>query len=180
MATIIVTVNDFTGFQLIPKSTQSRPNIQAWIDRYESDYIRQLLGVELGNLFIASTPLTTVVPRYVTIRDAFQYQPNFKIETSKGIKDFLLNAIFYHFVKDNQDQLSLTGVTSNISEAAEDKNSLNAYRFGERKFNESLDTVDAIQWYCKFYANQLYPDDPTKQYPEYKGQCIKPKFAAVL
>lgn len=180
MAVILVSVSDFAGFQLIPKSTQSTPLIQTWIDRYEAKYICELLGVELGKLFIASTPTTTADPRFVAIRDAFQFQPDYKIEESKGMKDFLLSIIFYHYVKDNQDKLSLTGVTENQSEAQKDKSPLDAYRFGERKFNESLNTVDAIQWYCKFYANQLYPNDITKQYPEYKGQCIKPKFAAIL
>ncbi|HKZ36116.1 MAG TPA: hypothetical protein VJ184_00595, partial [Chryseolinea sp.] len=100
---IILTLDDFTGFQILARSIQNDPELQSYIDRYEKKYIHQLLGVTLGDLFIAD--LTMGVPsdpRFVAIFDTFSKQDDCRIYDSNGIKDILTALVFYHYIFDSQ------------------------------------------------------------------------------
>ena len=54
MASILVKTTDFTGLYYIAQTTYTTPILQAYIDEFEKTYIRKLLGLTLGDLFIAT------------------------------------------------------------------------------------------------------------------------------
>ena len=170
---ILLTTADFAGYNYLNTTTATLTRLQAYIDRYEKQYICELLGVELGELFIADLANASQDVRFVAIQDAFYEQTTGgTIYISKGMVDFLLCAVAYHYIKDTQYSHTTSGVAKMLTEAQKDQSGENAYRYAERRFNESLDTVDAIQWFCKTEA--------ATDYPEYKGVAIAPKYAALL
>lgn len=169
---IVLQQSDFTGFYKIAKSTASNPILQSYIDEFEKKYILDILGIDLGNLFIASPPLTTIDPRMVAIRDPFDIQYGNSPYHSKGMKEVLLAFVYYEYISQTQVQHSLSGVVQTQNETANSTQPIDAHRFGETKFNSLLETVEAIQWYCRAYQNAIYP--------EYRGVDIAPKFSAIL
>jgi hypothetical protein len=170
---ILLSTSDFTGYNYINTSTASLPKLQAYIDRYEKMYILQLLGVELGELFIADLSNASQDVRFVAIQDPFYEQTDAgHIYQSNGMIEFLCAAIAYHYIKDTQFSHTISGVGKKLLEAQKDQSGENAHRYGERRFNEELNTVDAIQWYCKTFDSATYP--------EYKGVEIKPIYSAIL
>ena len=177
---ILLRLSDFTGFELLATNTKAAVLIQQYIDRYEAQYIYKLLGIDLGKLFIADLANASQADRFALIEDAFAIEQEPKQYVSLGMKDFLACAVLYHYIKDTQAQHTQAGVADSLNEAMTVSSPIDASRYAERKFNEALDTVDAIQWYCKTYAYETYPNDPTKLYPEYNGQVINPVFSAFL
>lgn len=171
MADLIVTQADFTAFYGLATDINLAPRIQAYIDRYEKTYIRQLLGVELGNLFIADLANPTQDPRFVVIEDPFDEQDANccnTIRASRGIKDMLLAFIYYHYIFGSQLSNTQTGVNLSQNETSQTLTPRNAAREAEKKWNELLATVEAIQWYCRDFK----PED----YPEYLGIRISPRY----
>lgn len=170
---ILLETADFAGYNYINTTTATLVRLQAYIDRYEKQYICELLGVELAELFIADLANVSQDAIYVAIQNAFYEQADSgTIYISKGMVDFLLCAVAYHYIKDTQYSHTTSGVAKMLTEAQKDQSGENAYRYAERRFNEALDTVDAIQWYCDI--------ENSADYPTYKGQKIAPKYAAML
>ena len=177
---ILLKTTDFAGFNLIPLNSQTTTTLQAYIDRYERQHIREILGLTLGDLFIADLANATQDPRFVIIENALAIEQTPSQYISTGLKDILACMIYYHYVANTQSGVASTGVYGSINEAQTNKSDNDAYRYGEIRWNDSLDSIAAIQWYCKTYANQLYPTNSAMQYPEYNGQYIPPKCYFVL
>lgn len=177
---IILAISDFSGFHILNQSTARTPILQAMIDRYEAHYIKQLLGAELGNLFIANKAEPSQDARFVVIQDAFDYTHNQKDYSSRGMKDYLLAAVLYEYVTNMQVRPTDNGIAKSVDEAETIVTPQQARRYAERKWNEALDTVEAIQWYCKTYADTLHPSDPDMQYPEYLGKELEPIFSPLI
>ncbi len=118
--------------------------LQAYIDMYEVDYLVDLFGVELYELFIAN-PNDVI---YSRLLDPILFQTNCgKIYNSKGIKDMLLGFVFFEFQRDSRVQQTINSavkIKSNVSERA-DVLSMNLYG----RFNESIETYKAIQEYLQ-------------------------------
>jgi hypothetical protein len=170
---ILLALSDFeAGFHHLAESSDTEADLQIYIDRYEKPYIVRILGVELAELFIANMQGTPAAP-YTTLRDEFYEQDDCdKIWHSRGMKDFLKSAIFYHYITEAQAQHTQTGVTSQQAETSNVVGFENAHRYAERRFNESLPTVEAIQWKCETDA----PDD----FPTYNGTKIRANFYALF
>ena len=170
---ILLTVDDFTGFFELAQSTANIPLLQSYIDRYERDYIHRLLGVELGELYIAD--LTAPSAPYTTLTNAFYEQDDCDvIWSSLGMKDFLKAAVFYHYVFQEQVQHSQSGVTISLAETSHVVTPENAAAFARRRYNaccvtyptsDKKTTAEAIQWKCE-------TDDPDS-FPTYNGTKIK-------
>lgn len=174
---ILVSKDDFSGMFTLARTPFTDTELQAYIDEYEARTICDILGVELGELFIAaladSAPLDS---RYITIRDSFILQDTTsctkKIRESKGMKQILVSVIFYKYVSQTQIKHSQTGVKLNKAETSDVLSVRAAMRFGESKYNESLEWVEAIQWYCETYA--------AADYPEYNGVEFYPEYSSFL
>lgn len=172
---LIVSKNDFTGFFELPRTTASDPELQSYIDSYEKKTIYELLGVELGELFIAD--IVNGVPidaRFIAIFNSFALQDNScgKIYSSAGIKSILLAVIYYHYVLETQTNVSQSGAMTSESETGSTGNNHTAARKAEIKFNWMLHSVEAVQYKCS--------RESKADYPEYKGQKFKPQYSALL
>lgn len=181
----MITYADFDGYFEIPTSVadNTRALIETYIERYENPYIYKLLGVTLGNLLIEDQAMVSVDERFSVIIEPIYMDDPFNTNTgaqyhSRGMVNYLKAVVFYHFVTENQAFLTQSGVAINENETQKVLTPYEATRFAERKFNEALEDVDTIQWYCDTYAPTLADTD--LHYPEYNGQKIKPRFAGVL
>jgi len=94
------------------------------------------------------------------------------IYQSRGLKDILVSLIYYNYVFDRQVLHSQSGATLNMSEVATTQTPAAAARFAEVNWNGCLDALYAIQWVCRYYQ----PDT----YPEYKGTYFSPQFSQIL
>lgn len=177
---LLVSLSDFVGFYGLNVNTANTPVLQAFIDRYEKPYILELLGVELGLLFIADLANVSQEARFTTIQEPFDVTLNHRDYSSLGMKDFLTAAIYYEYTLTRQAKPTDDGVARSTNEAQTIVSPTDAARYGANKFCEALDTVEAIQWYCKTYAPATFPTDPDKLYPEFNGKKIDPTFAPFL
>lgn len=169
----IITKSDFTGQYNIPdrKGVYTQDTLQAYIDKYVPYYIRQLLGVELGNAIINYSGSGN--SDYDYIINAFSYQSDLNFELileSFGIKEFLLAAVFYEY-SHNALVNTQMGVINPNAETAVSASPFKTMRYAENKWNNALDTAYAIQQYCL-----LFPD----KYPTFRGQAITVKYSNIL
>ena len=162
---LVITDYDFDeGKYVINDNDITRQDLKEYIDDYELKFIYQLLGIELGDLFIADldpetkTPTTT---RFFKIFNPlyFKSQSCDRITQSKGMIDVLKGFVYTEFVKEQNFKNNFNGNSQNLFESG---TNLPAYKNGVIvKFNQALDSYNAIQEYiCE---NQ---DD----YPEFDGE----------
>ena len=165
-----ITLSDYDT--LLARSVTIDPVLQEYIDRYENVYIRRILGVELGNIFISEELAPS--PRIQTLIDEIAEQDeNFnEIHESQGMKAILINCILYHYVSETQATNSPSGGIVSLAETASVLGFENATRYGEVRFNEALEWIYTIQWFCGVFD--------TATYPEYDGTYIRPKYSALL
>lgn len=173
---LIIQTTDFKDneFALATDLTTTKPLLQATIDTYEKEYIWYLLGKTLGDLFIAD--IAAGVPttaRFIKIFDPLQEQDdNDTLRISRGIKKILLAAVYYHFIVNNQTEHSQSGITVPNLDTVKKVGFSNAVRAAELKFNELLDSVETIQWFCD--------EEDSATYPEYNGQIIDVKSSSIF
>lgn len=175
---ILLQLSDFRlGKYDIPDAigVYTNANVQEIIDKYEAPAIYQLLGVVLGNLVIAyiqsGAPPPVPNTDYDKIINPFsEDNPDHcgsPIISSLGMKEYLKAAVFYEYVK-NALVNSQAGVVNPDTETARKANPAAAMRYSENKFNDLLDTIEAIQWYCK---------ENETAFPDFNGQRIVVKAA---
>ena len=175
---ILLTTDDFDKFQSIAQSPFSLPLLQEYIDRYEESYIKRILGVTLGQLFITDiqtedSASAAIDDRYLEILLPFIKQHDHeRIMESKGMKDVLASLIFYHYISDNQAKHSQAGVVTNQAEVSNILSVEDATRFAEMKWNNALSSIHAIQWWCDC--------ENAKDYPDFMGMRFHPKYSPLL
>lgn len=159
MAKILQTT-DFTGKYAISQNNFNEADLQAFIDKYESKYVYDLLGVELGTLLLADIAASTFLPPvtaiYATIFNVLsQDEP---LVRSNGIKEMLLGFVYFEFVRTQTVQNTLTGNVLNQNEVATvvDWSSTGVYA----NYNEAITTYRGIQCYVL---------DNLTVYPTFKG-----------
>lgn len=188
---IFVTGSSFTGKYTIPNSPSATIILQSVIDEWERKTIMRLLGVELGKLLIAykeAQPNSDPpVQRYDDLIAAFDLQNTIynsypfcqydKIYSSLGIEDFLAAVIYYYYMMDDQVKASQSGQVRASVETAEVVSGISAAKKPEAKYNLSLQTCEAIQWFCQWKT-----DDTTgaNVYPEYSGLYIAPQYGSII
>ncbi len=177
---ILVTIDDFNNFYSLAQSNQTIPVLQSYIDKYEEVFIKKILGVELGQLFIdditgMDSDSGDIEDRFIVLRDAFIKQSSFNCEQifeSIGMKNLLAGLIFCEYVSDTQMVHAQNGVSGSDSETSKATIPENAARFGEQKWNDSLGSIRAIQWWCGW--------EDKENYPEFKGVRFKPRYSPLM
>ncbi|HKZ36478.1 MAG TPA: hypothetical protein VJ184_02430 [Chryseolinea sp.] len=173
---ILLTLADFDGFYGLAKSIDNNPLLQEYIDRFEESYIKRILGVELGQLFIddikgEDSDSASIESRFQIILDPFQKQDG-SIYESKGMKKILAGLIYSEFVEDNQIFHSQSGATTNRAEVSDVLNPVTAAEFAATKWNSSVISIMAVQWWCE--------TEDTTNYAEYDGTYFRPKYPDLL
>jgi hypothetical protein len=167
----ILNILDFTGTAQLQIDTQTETKFDVIRDERENSYIYELLGAELGGLFIADLDINgvPVTARFLDIYNAFAEDIttgvypdwcNGAVVESKGIKYFLLNIVWFYFARNNQMLVTAGG---NMSAASQNSTPNNDSFALVRMYNKSIDTGKAIQWsICENSAT----------YPEFNGQYL--------
>jgi len=145
----IVQIECFKGYHHISNGCYGDDRLQAYIDRYEDDYLCMLLGSELMALLISD--LTDGVPTNAEYLEWFNpfcqditnccNEESFR---SRGLKDMLTGFIYYHYVHSSQMRQTQTGTTIQNSNNSDKVGMINNERDAEARYNEAIDTYNAI------------------------------------
>jgi hypothetical protein len=161
---IFVNEYDFTNqtkFEL-PIGLYSTQKIDKYIERYEKDYLMELLGVELCNLLLEDVSgQVPTTEKYLKIYEPFYEQISFTYMNSKGMKDMLMGFIYFQYTKDLITQITPVGV---VKPQEQNSKVITAHTPIYLKYNESIKTYNAIQEYILFNMSD---------YPEFKGLSKK-------
>lgn len=163
---LIITTEDFeSGKFTISTNKYTTTDINDYIDIFERNYLEDLLGVDLANLFIADLvngePQT---PIYQDIFNRLSFDSDCWVKRSEGIKSMLQAFIWCEYVKDDNVRHTISGTVENNQEVSRLVSFRNA-QFTER-YNFAINTYNVIQLYI--LANEV-------DYPDYNGQTKKRK-----
>lgn len=162
MANILeITTNDFgKGKWELATGMYEQSKIQQYIDLYTKQYIAEMLGVDLYNLFVAD--LIAGIPqdqKYLNIYNAFIVDPSgCGVLISNGMIDMIKGFIYFEYLKDQINQVWVSGNVQPIGENSKNVSTLSQQIY--TRYNESVNTYRAIQTYIC---------DNSNDYPDYNG-----------
>jgi hypothetical protein len=165
MSLLDITYEDFgKGKFELHQGMYQQDTIDAYIDKYERQYLVKLLGVELFNLFVAD--LVSGVPqsaRFTQIYNSFEYDDaTCLITISEGMVDMIKGFIYFQYLKDQTNQVAVSGNVRPMGENSENVSTLNSMIY--TRYNEGVKTYKAIQRYI---------EDNSSNYVEYNGDRIR-------
>jgi hypothetical protein len=137
-------------------------DLTSYIDKYESIYLRRLLGVELYNLFendVDSNTKQPVTQKFIDIFDPISEDDDSEIRISEGMKEMLKGFIYFEYVRSQKFKNTVSGTVVNQPENAKDAQFSNTHIYNI--YNEAVLSADTIQWYI---------NENSSVYPEYNGQ----------
>lgn len=158
---MIITTADFVGKYKAGGTNFAA--LQSYIDRYEAILLRELLGVELYELFktayIADNTLVAT-PIYKAIYDAIAQDNDEgcepKVIQNNGMKQMLVGMVWFYFVRDLVVKMTNAGPVNDQSEVSEMANPTFMYQY----YNEAVHDWKVIQWYI---------DENSTDYPTFNG-----------
>ena len=158
---LIVNISDFeSGKYPISFNTYTKADLVKYLDQYELNYLEDLLGKELSDLFIADMAGTGAPTNldYLIIFNRLVFDLHCNQWRSNGIKEMLIGFIWCEFVKDQNTKQTLAGTVQQQTEVSEVVSLWNA-QYQER-YNFALGSYHSIQ---------IYICDNSEKYPEYNG-----------
>ncbi len=162
---LVITDYDFDeGKYVINDNDITRHDLKEYINDYERKFIYQLLGIELGDLFIADLNQDAKIPttpRFAKIFSPLYFKSSYchRLMQSKGMIDVLKGLVYTEFVKEQNFKNNFNGNSQNLFESGEN---VPAYKNGVIiKHNQALDSYNAIQQYIC---------DNKEEYPEFDGE----------
>ena len=136
-------------------------NLQTFItSNVENGYIREMLGYELGNEFIADlsgTPSVPADPKWTYIFNEFDFEHNSRPYTCNGIKSILTYLIYNDYVSQQNIQNYFGGNGSVRTEAATSEGITGKTTVIH---NRAVEQIDRLQAYIK---------DNSDTYDNFKG-----------
>lgn len=157
---LLIDTDDFSnGKYKVSQTVYS--DLAYYIARYEKNYLCELLGAELTDLFIAD--LTAQVPttaKYLSLFNPFREDDGDRMRVSMGMKDMLMGFIWFEYTRDLFAKASINGVTKNIGESSDLLSFPESYL--HQAYNEAVITYINIQWLI---------EENSSDYPTYNGQC---------
>jgi len=150
-----LTPADFTGKYELHTGMYDVNKLQAYIDKYEGRYFRQLLGVDMYNSLLSDIDQQTNEPKspnFQFIFSPFAEDVNlFSILDSDGMLDMLKGFIYFEYAKDLLNQMTPYG---NVRQKAENSTAILALQSQMyNRYNESVRTLRAIRDYI--YLNRI-------------------------
>jgi hypothetical protein len=161
----LLETSDFTGEHRISQEQNTITVLQGYINNYQPIYLAKLLGATLADAFVADVGGGTAPtdPLFLAIFDPFQKDGDCGgLHISNGIRFYLKGLIYWHFMKDKRIQANPVSGTSK----ANTENSSNSSTIESQvydRWNESVKTMRAIQWYI---------EQNESDYPDYNGQRL--------
>jgi len=133
---MILTYEDFTNELSLPKDQYSE--IQNFINQYETDYAVKILGAQLFEEYIAN-------PAELRFDKIF-YPFNENNNVCNGIKKTLAGFIYFHYVRELQQQVTLVGNVATKSELSERVSANNKL---VRTYNEAIRNTKMIECFIR-------------------------------
>ena len=156
----IIQISDFDAGRFeISYNTYQEADLQSVIDLIEIEYLANLLGAELYQLFIAD--LVNGVPqqqRFIDIFEPFILQTDCALCQSQGMKEMLKSFIYFHYVRDTYTRQTTNGVKQTTGENSITLETV-AHDF-TNKYNKGVENYHCIQ-------RKICDEEST--YPEYEG-----------
>jgi len=156
---LITKVVDFTGKYELHKGAYTTNKLQAYIDKYEPRYLKELFGITLYNEFYSDLILVNgeYIPQSPNFQvlfnpfaeDVFQY----RMLISDGIKEMLLGFIYYEYAKDLYNTQSVYGAVQQTSELSNPVSTLSSLMY--TRYNESVRTFNTIRDYIILHWNDM-------------------------
>ena len=162
----ITPANFKTGMLCINTTIHTEADLQIYIDQFEKDYLIDLLGCELYDLFAAD--LVSGVPQsaiYLSIYNSFcEDESSCGIKwVSEGMVKMLEKFIFWEYTRDQKVKNTFSGNVVNENEASRETSFPESRIF--QIYNQAIVSYKAIQWFIC---------DNSSDYPTYNG-CKKGK-----
>lgn len=159
----IVQTSDFVGEWIIPSNCFTK--LPPYIEKYEEFYLVRLLGADLFDLFIADltgpTPQVPQAQRFIDIFDPFNLDDSNNLRISEGIKQMLVEFIYFHFMRDKQYIKTNTGTVRTEGSISEQLG-YNGWNLVQ-SYNQGITNYFEIQWFIQ---------DNSSTYPEENGIFI--------
>ena len=163
--------SDFTGVKAVSTNEFTEDPVQAYIDKWEPLYLKELLGVDLYDEFIADldtapniTPTSVPTdPKFTVIFNAFSFDDGSSIRISDGMKEMLRLMIYFDYVRDVNFEVSITGATTGSYSNSEVARIVETRAI--ENWNEGIKSYCNIQWYI---------DDNPNDY-DYSLENMQPK-----
>ena len=140
----------------IPQNQYTK--LDKFISKYEEYYLLRMLGLDLYNTFKADlTPTTPQIPItliYTTIFNKLSFEEGNCLYISEGIKEMLIQFVYYHFMLESEYKKTISGVVKQESELATNQkyegfNLISSHNNGVKNYN-------IIQNYINFNSD-IYP-----------------------
>ena len=164
MSILNITPQSFKSAPIyIAFNKHTEDDLQQYIDKWEVDYLQDMLGCELYDLFVAD--LVAGVPQtqiYIDIFSPFCTDDLCRRLRSEGIVMMVEKFIFWKYIRDQKVKNTSTGNIVNSNEVSRES------EFSEGRlyttYNEGINSYDAIQWYI---CDNMF------DYPTFKGLIKK-------
>lgn len=141
----VIQISDFVGNYYIANNSRANDTLQLIIDSQENEYLTNLMGIDLRDLFIAD--LVGGVPTdldYLSFYNPYEELFCDKMYRSKGLKETLLGLVFYDYISRDNYQHSLTGVIVNANENSTVLDANEVVRFAESRRNGIVESYNMI------------------------------------
>lgn len=156
---MIVSIGDFTGKYELHTGIYDASKLQAYIDKYEPIYLRELFGASLYNDFVSDLVLISgnyvpQSPNFLFFFNSFAEDVNlYRMLVSEGLVEMATGFIYFEYVKDLMNQITPFGNTISRSELSKQTSTLNTLMYN--RYNEAIKTFTAIRDYIFLHWNDM-------------------------
>lgn len=154
---MITEKTDFVGEYKVSKTCYDA--LQLYIDKFEPYYLKRLMGADLYALFnadLAGSPSVPVSAIYLSLFNPFDIDDNGCLRSSEGIKQMLIEFIYFHYVRDSAHKKTQGGTVVNDVEVS-NPSPYNGYNLVQA-YNEGVKNYKEIQWFIIDNESD-YPDE---------------------
>lgn len=153
---MIVSIGDFVGKFELHTGIYDQSKLQAYIDKYEPIYLRELFGASLYNDFVSDLDANNVPqsPNFLFFYNPFAEDVYlYRTLVSEGLKDMVCGFVYFEYVKDLMNTMTPFGNTISRSELSRQTSTLNTLMYN--RYNESIKTFTAIRNYIFLHWNDM-------------------------
>jgi len=165
---LYIAESDLQGQTKVAKDIYTKSEVQKYLDKFEVQYLQDLLGCELYDEFATDFAILgnePTDPKFVAIWNAFCKDGNCgDIKRSQGMKEMLGLFIYFEYLRDQFAKNNIGGMQKNeqANSTALDSQGTNVYT----NYNEALETYCSIQWYITTNPDNYDYDNYNGQYQE--------------
>lgn len=154
---ILINSTDFVGKYAIAQNSFS--NVDAFIAQYEKNYLYDLLGKTLADLFIASVVSNVPVGvEYLAIFNVIELENYYLcVRRNEGMKNMMLGFVYYEYMRKTPIKSTISGQVVNSNENS--VSTFDAWGMTNR-YNSSIEDYKIIQYYI---------NENSTDYPDYLG-----------